>query len=109
MWDAPNGTNQQLITGTIAPTNPAGVDTLYVDEAFQSFGAPDSLVILGSTDNGTTFPISLARWGNTQLATTTGNPSPYVPTATQWAKKKVVLAGNINKIQFLGKSGFGDN
>src|SRR5260221_13672489 len=107
MWDAPNGTNQQLRTVAFTPTITG--DTLFVDEAFQPFGAPDSLIISTSTTGGAPYT-SFARLGNAQLGTTTGNPSPFVPTANQWVKRRYgPLPVGTNAIEFNGKSGFGDN
>jgi hypothetical protein len=112
MWTASSGTNEDLKTLTFpATTNPAAL--LYVDMAFAPYPstAPynqDSLVIQASTNGGSTW-ISLARLGPTQLATAPAGSSQFVPTASQWVKRSYTLPVGTNKIDFLGKSAFGND
>ena len=106
-WNGPNGTRQTMATMQCAPA-PSNCG-IYIDLAYQPFGtAPDSLIIAASTDNGSTY-VSTARLGPAQLATTQGNPSPFVPTATQWKKLYFPIPTGTNKMIFQGYSGFGDN
>lgn len=103
MWDAPSGVNQSLTTPIFTPTGSG--DSLIMDMAYQFFSnVPDSLIILASTDGGTTF-ISAARLGPLQMVTC--NAPPFG--CRVWLKRKYWLPTGTNKIQFLGKSGFGDN
>lgn len=108
IWNAPDGTVQSMYT----PTFPATVadDSLVFVEAYQPFASsPDSLVIYTSINGGTSWA-PLARYGITQLQTTSGNSEPFVPTASQWATRKVgPLPVGTNKLQFYGRSGLGDN
>lgn len=105
-WNAPLGNTQALVTPSFSSS--AG-DSLIFDVAFQLFpNYPDSLIILTSTDNGVTF-FSFQRLGPLQLNTTSGAPTPFVPAANQWGKRQYgPLPVGTNKIQFMGKSGFGD-
>jgi hypothetical protein len=110
MWNASSGTVQSMITPTFPPTI-AGTALAFVF-AYQPFGtAPDSLVFYASTNAGTTWTeIPNARYGNTSMGTTSGNTTPFTPTASQWASKLTgVLPTGTNKIQIYGRSGFGDN
>ena len=111
MWNGPSGTVQSMITPTFPPTI-SGTALAFVF-AYQPFGtAPDSLVFYASTNAGTTWTeVPGARYGNTSMGTTTGQPTPFVPSAaSQWARKQTgLLPSGTNKIQIYGRSGFGDN
>ena len=107
-WNGPNGTRQTMTTLQFtAATGTAS--SLNIDVAYQPFGtAPDSIILASSIDNGVTYT-SLARLGPTQLATATGSPSPFVPTAAQWKKLNFLLPIGTNRLIVQGFSGFGDN
>lgn len=108
MWVAPLNTTQNLVTYTFPQT--AAGDSIIFDIAYQPFGtAPDKLVILSSTNGGTIYNYTVATLGYQALTTTSGNPSPFVPTSTQWAHRIFALQTGTNKLLFQGVSGFGDN
>ena len=108
MWDGPVGTNQSLVTPVFTATNNG--DSLAFDIAFCPYpNAQDSLIILSSTNGGSTYN-SLARFGPTDMQTTTNCSRPFVPVgASDWSRKRFVLSAGINRIAFLGESDFGDN
>lgn len=110
MWNAVAGTNQTFTTPF--HIRPTGNQTLSLDIAYAPFGNPpytqDSLIILTSTDAGTTYT-SLLRWGPMELKTTAPQGTEFFPTANQWARRCITLPDSTNKIQFLGKSGFGNH
>ncbi len=107
MWNAPVGDNQSMVTLSFNQSQPG--DSLVMDIAFQPWQtAQDSLIILTSTNDGSTFT-SLVRLGPLQMQTATGQPQPFMPTASQWQKRKYgPLPVGTDRIQFLGKSQFGD-
>jgi hypothetical protein len=102
MYAALPGTNQSLITPVFQQTS-AG-DSLIMD---MSYAGPfnngqDSLIILASTNSGTTY-ISVRRMGPDELITC------IICTQTVWKKRTFWLPTGTNRIQFLGKSQFGNN
>jgi len=107
-WNAPNGTRQTLITLNTTPVSFGAF--IFLDVAYQPFGtSPDSLIIAASTNGGTTYT-SVARLSYLQLGTTTGQPSPFVPTlASHWKRLSYAIPNGTNKMIFEGYSGFGDN
>jgi hypothetical protein len=112
MWNAPAGTEQTMQTITCSPSIilPNGrPDSLMIDFAYAPIGnAQDSLIILISSDGGSTYT-SFRRLGPAQLSTAPPQTTEFIPTATQWAKRGYALPAGTNRIQFLGKSGFGNN
>ena len=106
-WNAPNGTNQDLITLTFAPIY--SPDSLKFLLSYCPFGTTDSLIILASTNGGTTYT-AVARYGGTSMGTVTSCTHPFTPTiASDWVMKKIAMPVGTNKIDFLGKSGYGDS
>ncbi len=114
MWNGPAGTNQSLNTYTslTIPGSPGGI---IVDMAYQPYPATqpyaqDSLVILASTNGGTTYT-SVARLGPLQLQTTVaGATTEYTtPANSEWKKRFYVLPAGTNKVSFLGESQFGNH
>ena len=107
MWNAPAGTNQTMTSHTFPAAGPSA--SLKLDMAYSPYlSAQDSLVILTSTNAGTTY-LSLVRLGPTQMQTAPPQTSLFTPTANQWAKRTYTIPIGTNKIQFLGKSQFGNN
>jgi len=113
MYTAAAGTNQTLQTNTFLASDTLTNRDLIFDIAYAPYPATppyfqDSLVVLASTDGGTTFA-SLVRLGPTDMQTASATSSPFVPTASQWEHRNYVLPYGTNRIQFLGKSAFGNN
>lgn len=111
MWTASSGTNQDLITLAFTPSQPGAV--VNIDMAFAPYPATapynqDSLVILASTDGGATYT-SIARLGPLQMQTAPSVSAQFTPTASQWVKRSYPLPAGTNKIDFLGKSAFGND
>jgi hypothetical protein len=113
MWNGPAGTNQTMQTVNFTPsiicTQGNIPDSLMIDFAYSVYQtAQDSLIILVSTDGGTSYN-SFRRLGPSQLSTTAPQTTEFTPTAGQWVKRAYALPAGVNKIQFLGKSQFGNH
>jgi hypothetical protein len=111
MWNAPGGQDANLNTLTFTPSGVGGA--LFFSMAFAPYPASppysqDSLVILASTDGGSTYT-SVVRLGPTQMQTAPALSSQFTPTASQWVKKQYALPTGTNKLSFLGRSGFGND
>jgi photosystem II stability/assembly factor-like uncharacterized protein len=109
MYSAPNGDIGNLITKAFIPA--VGGDSVKFDLAYCSWTSfpNDSLIILTSTNSGTTFNI-LVSWGETQLNTASSSCThPFTPVANDWGRRKLALPLGTNMINFSGHSGFGDH
>jgi hypothetical protein len=111
MWNAPAGTDQALITHEAPPA--VGVVAVVIDFAYSPYPASppfsqDSLIILASTNGGTTYT-SVARLGPTQLQTVPAQNSQFTPVASSWVKRTYPIPSGTNKIQLLGRSQFGND
>lgn len=105
MWNAANGVIGNLITPVFDATQ-AG-DSLAIDVAFCPFNNADSLFLMASTDAGATYTRIvdiIENWPSPP-----GGCSPPFAPANGWIKKMYALPTGTNKINFMGKSGFGDN
>ena len=112
MWSAPVGTNEHLTTLTF-PTITGPNCSISADMAYAPYPAAppynqDSLIILVSTNSGSTW-ISIARLGPLQLQTAPPQGTLLFPNADQWVKRSYPLPFGTNKIDFLGKSAFGND
>ena len=112
MWSALPGENEDFKTLTFSGTTNA-TDSVEFDYAYSPYPSSppysqDSLVILASTNGGTSW-ISLARMGPTDLQTAPASSSEFIPTASQWARKRLSVPLGTNKIDFLGESQFGND
>ena len=104
MWDAPKGTDQSLIT-PVFPATSAG-DSLIMDMSyFQYFSNIDSLIIMTSANGGLNYTPQ-NRLGSSVLNTCP--PNVNCNFNRHWLKRTFLLPAGTNRIQFLGKSGFGD-
>ena len=113
MWNATAGTNQELRTITFLPTlNPT--DSVEFDYAYSPYPASppyiqDSLVIMSSSNGGTTW-VRLAAYGPFEMQTAPAQNGPqFVPNSGQWGIMRVLLPVGTNKVSFLGKSAFGND
>jgi hypothetical protein len=111
MWNAPAGTDGHLITMTFAPTSAGNV--LHIDMAYSPYPTTppyvqDSLIIQASTDGGTTW-VSVVRLGPLQMQTVPSSSAQFTPTANQWVKRNYPMPTGTNKIDFLGRSQFGND
>jgi hypothetical protein len=68
----------------------------------------DSLIILASTNGGTTFSAILS-WGPYQLQTAPASITEFTPNAGQWGTMRVALPTGTNKIDFRGHGAGGNN
>jgi hypothetical protein len=90
-------------------------DTLTFDYAYAPYTSPnpDSLLIKLSTDNGSTFSITLASYLLTDISTGTATDFEFVPGASQWAtiklKMNAAVTGNNTIVQFYFSTGYGNN
>jgi hypothetical protein len=112
MWTAPTGDNEDLKTLTFLPTTNGG-GILVVDMAYSPYPtnppfAQDSLIIMASTNGGTTYA-RVASLGPLQLQTVPSGSSQYVPAPGDWVKRSYVLPVGTNKVDFYGKSQFGND
>ncbi len=87
---------------------------LYFDHAYATYsGEIDSLVILYSTNGGSSYNTLIVYQGGTSgplnTGGTVGSLTQFVPTAAQWASKLVALPNGTNRIIFRGKGNFGNN
>lgn len=108
-YSAPSGTIGNLITKQFLPT--VAGDSLKFDLAYCLWTSfpDDSLIILTSTNAGTSFNI-LVSWGETQLNTAPGSCThPFTPVASDWGRRKLSLPTGTNMINFSAHSGFGDH
>jgi len=111
MWTAPAGDDATLTSLTFAPLSNTG--QVIFDIAYSPYPASppysqDSLVVLYSTNGGGSY-VSLARLGPTQMQTTAASNSEFVPSASTWAHLTYSLPTGTNKLQFLGRSQYGDD
>lgn len=115
-WNAPNGSNQSMLTPTFGGTI-AG-DSVEYDYAYTPYsGSVDSLIIETSTNGGNSFSTLARLYGSSAgtigqpnvLTTVIGGGSNYTPSAGQWLKRKWGLPVGTNKIKFRAVSGFGNN
>ena len=109
MYNAPNGTVGNMNTFSFTPS--VAGDSLKFDMAYCQWTSfpNDSLLILTSTNGGTTFT-TLVAWGETQMNTAPSTCThPFVPVASDWGRKLLPLPVGTNKITFSGHSGFGDD
>ncbi len=106
-WTAPLGTNQDLITVSFSPAY--YFDSLKFYYAYCPLGTTDSLIILASTNSGNTYT-TVYRMGGTGMGTVSACTRPFTPQyASDWMKKTVGVPSGTNRLDFLGKSGFGDS
>jgi hypothetical protein len=68
----------------------------------------DSLLILASTNGGTTYSTILS-WGPLQLQTAPATNSEFVPNADQWGLMRVTLPAGTNRIAFRGHGDVGND
>lgn len=111
-YDAAAATDQSLLTKTFA--NTLSGDSLKFDNAYAPYtdGSTDSLEILSSTNNGTSFSNLIRLYGNNTtgtLNTAPANASAFTPTSAQWVTRKYALPVGTNKIKFRARSGYGNN
>ena len=111
-WIAPQNENEDLKTLSFNPTLYAS-DSLIFDYAYSPYPSSppysqDSLVVMASTNGGSSW-ISLVRLGPTDLQTAPASSSEFTPTASQWAIKRLVLPIGTSRIDFLGKSQYGND
>lgn len=107
-YDAPEGTVQSLVTTTFQP---AGANMgIKFDIAYCPWSSfpNDSLIVLASTDAGTTYTV-LSRMGETQMGTTSSCTHPFTPSSTDWGTRVFPVPVGTNKISFRAYSGFGDH
>ena len=109
-WSAPAGTDQNLVSLTY---NPLSNQNIHFDVAYSPYPATppysqDSLVVLGSTNGGSTY-FSISRLGPVDMQSAPASSSEFTPTSTQWRKFNYSVPSGTNKIQFLGRSQFGDD
>jgi hypothetical protein len=98
-------------------TQPVAAGTFLVfDHAYATYtgGERDSLVLLTSSDGGTTWiPLDTLVGGDTGILNTfggTGQTSAnFVPTAGQWGTLSRALPVGTNRVRFLAISAFGNN
>ena len=109
-WNAANGVTGIMTTHIFDPTTTD--DKIVMDIAYPDAGFRDSLFLYTSTDGGISF-VLLIKLGVDSLRSYICqgcNPSPFVPTASQWKKHEYgPLPIGTNKIQIVGRSSFGDN
>ncbi len=112
----PFNTVDALITPTYDFSNVVGA-TLSFDYAYSGYDdgtqyLGDSLIILISTDCGTTFSQRIYENGGVTLETAPGGTAKFTPTANQWATESISLAAFDNTatltISFLNWSGWGN-
>ncbi len=111
MWDAPAGEDEALITYSFAgvpSSTPLNMDIAYAPYPSNGPPAQDSLIILASTDGGSTYS-SIARLGPLNMETSPATDNQFTPAANEWKKISYVLPTGTNKLQFLGRSRFGNN
>lgn len=108
--------NNNLYLETPAFTTLTGNYRLVFDYAYAAYISPqaDELEIRYSTDQGKTFTLLTTLTGGAtgELNTYGGNgisSVAFIPGASQWKYKELQLPAGTNKIQFVGKSGFGNN
>jgi len=108
---APPGLTQALIVKNLMNSKPG--DTLSFYHAYAPYiTGTDSLIIETSIDYGVTYT-TLARLSGRasggSLNTAQVTSQPFIPTNTQWGKKKYLLPVGTNKIKFRVRSGAGNN
>ncbi|MEO8664742.1 MAG: DUF4394 domain-containing protein [Ignavibacteria bacterium] len=125
-WTAGTTTPLQTLTSNQFPAviTPNNYLRFNYSQAFYLSGttlAPDSCIVEGSTDNGTSWTVIMRMGASQTLSsgynssgnmTTVGGPFPgaFTPTAAnQWATKIFPMPVGTNKVRFVGKSGFGNN
>jgi len=113
MYSAPAGTNQILQAMNFSPVDTFEYKPLIFDIAYAPYPATppydqDSLIILTSTNAGTTYT-SLVRLGPTDMQTAPATSSSFVPTGTQWKHLIYNWPIGTNKLQFVGESQNGNN
>jgi hypothetical protein len=107
------GQFDDLITPYINFSNVATPASLAFDVAYAKYNNTyyDSLVILGSSDCGTTWSRLYAK-GGTQLATAANTTANFTPTAAQWRRDSIVLNQYVGQqyvqFKFQSKSGYGN-
>jgi hypothetical protein len=106
MWNAPSGTNQDLITPAFLPS--ISGDSVKFDIAFCAFGTVnDQLAIYGSTNEGTSYTL-IHLLPYTEMITVSSCTHPFVPNSSDWGRRSYPLPIGTNKIKFTGMSAFGD-
>ncbi len=108
-YDASNGTTQSLITTTF-PATTGPFQGIQFDIAYCPWSSfpYDSLIILTSTDGGTTYT-TLTRLGEQQMGTVTTCTHPFAPSSNNWGTRFYYVPVGTNKISFTAVSGFGDH
>lgn len=107
------GQFDDLITPYINFSNVATPASLAFDVAYARYNSTyfDSLVILASSDCGTTWSRLYAK-GGTQLATAPNTTANFTPTAAQWRRDSIVLNQYVGQqyvqFKFQSKSGYGN-
>ncbi len=109
-WTAPPGTDNNLNTLTFEalPNAVLNFDIAYSPYPTTPPYAEDSLVVLGSTDAGTTY-FSIIRLGPIEMQTAPASANEFTPLASQWGKMSYPLPNGTNKIDFLGRSQYGND
>jgi len=107
-YDAPEGTVQSLVTTTFQPAG--AMQGIKFDIAYCPWSSfpNDSLIILYSTNAGTTYT-SLVRLGENQMGTVSSCTHPFTPTSSNWGTRVYPVPIGTNKISFQAVSGFGDH
>ena len=86
---------------------------LKFDYAYATYDATyiDSLKVMYSVDNGSTYALLLAMPGGTTGILNTGGTAadPFIPTAAQWGTQTLTLPAGANMIKFTGISAYGNN
>ena len=108
---APAGTIQSLIVKNLISSKPG--DSLMFYHAYAPYiTGTDSLIIETSFDYGVTYTTLAKLYGKAGSGTLNTAPTtslPFLPTSTQWAKKRYSLPVGTNKIKFRVRSGAGNN
>jgi hypothetical protein len=107
-WDAPKGVTQSLVLSSMGVTK-AG-DSLLFDYAYGATTSSqvDRLIVEASTDGGITYTALVTMDGGPSGSLVTA-PRPgdfFVPTASQWKTKSLLLSAGTNRVRFRAVSAF---
>lgn len=110
-WDAPKGTTQSLVLSSMGVCK-AG-DSLLFDYAYGATSSTqvDRLIVEASTDGGITYAVLVTMDGGPSGSLVTA-PRPgdfFVPTATQWKTKGLLLPAGTNRVRFRAVSAFANS
>ncbi len=114
-----SGSIQELSSPVFTPS--VAGEVLMFDYASCPYGsfAPDTLIVMTSTDGGSSFTELLKMWTDTNttgsvpsanwMGTVFKSTSSFTPTDASWACKKLPLPVGTNVVKFRTVSGFGNN